>query len=59
MGLLLLATASLAAAGMAGITGCGGKSSTSNSTPPGSYTIVIDATSGGTTIPLNLPITVQ
>jgi hypothetical protein len=59
MGLLLVATASLAAAGMVGLAGCGGKSSTSNSTPPGSYTIVIDATSGGTTVPLDLPVTIQ
>ena len=55
--LLLVATAGLAAAGMTGIAGCGGSSKVS--TPPGSYTILIDATSGGTTVPLNLPITVQ
>jgi hypothetical protein len=55
--LLLLATASLAAAGMLGLAGCGGKSS--SSTPAGNYSIPISVTSGGTTVPLNLSITVQ
>jgi hypothetical protein len=57
MGLLLLATASLAAAGMLGLAGCGGKST--SSTPPGTYSIPIDVTSGGTTSPLSLSIIVQ
>jgi N-acetylneuraminic acid mutarotase len=57
MSLLVLATASLAAAGVLGLAGCGGSSKVS--TPPGSYTILINVTSGGTTVPLNLPITVQ
>jgi hypothetical protein len=56
MGLLLLATASLAAAGMAGISGCGGGRKT---TPAGNYTVPIEVTSGGTTVPLSLSITVQ
>jgi uncharacterized repeat protein (TIGR03803 family) len=55
--LLLLATTSL---GMVGMAGCGGKSSSSsNSTPPGTYSIPINVTSGGTSVPLNLSITVQ
>jgi hypothetical protein len=57
MGLLLVATASLAAAGMLGLAGCGGKST--SSTPPGTYSIPIDVTSGGTTSPLSLSIIVQ
>jgi uncharacterized repeat protein (TIGR03803 family) len=57
MSLLLLATASLAAAGMFGLAGCGGK--TSQSTPTGAYTIPISATSGGATVPLNLSVTVE
>ncbi|MGA3344883.1 MAG: hypothetical protein ABSC76_08445 [Terracidiphilus sp.] len=57
--MLVLASA-LAAAGMLGISGCGGsaKSSTS-STPPGTYSIPINVTSGGTTAALKLSITVQ
>jgi uncharacterized repeat protein (TIGR03803 family) len=57
MGLLLLATTSVAAAGMAGLTGCGGPSK--KSTPAGTYSIPIEVTSGGTAVPLNLSITVQ
>jgi hypothetical protein len=57
MGLLLLATTSLAAAGMAGLVGCGG--SGKKSTPAGTYSIPIEVTSGGTAVPLNLSITVQ
>jgi len=57
MGLLLVATASLSAAGMLGLAGCGGKSS--SSTPAGTYVIPIDVTSGGTTSPLSLSIIVQ
>ena len=57
MGLLLLATASLAAAGMAGLSGCGG--SGKKSTPAGTYSIPIDVTSGGTSVPLNIAISVQ
>jgi hypothetical protein len=57
VGLLLLATTSLAAAGMAGLVGCGGKGS--SSTAPGTYSIPIEVTSGGTAVPLNLSITVQ
>jgi hypothetical protein len=57
MGLLLLATTSLAAAGMAGLIGCGGKGS--SSTPPGTYTVPVDVTSGGTSVPLDLSITIQ
>jgi uncharacterized repeat protein (TIGR03803 family) len=56
MSLLLLATASLAAAGMVGLAGCAkGK----KSTPAGTYSIPIDVTSGGTTVPLDLSITVD
>ena len=58
MGLLLLAVTGLAGAGLLGMTGCGGKSS-SKSTPPGTYSIAINVTSGGTSVPLNLSITVQ
>jgi len=54
---LLLATASLAAVGVVGLAGCGGKSSTS--TPPGSYSIVVTGTSGATTVPLSISLTVQ
>jgi hypothetical protein len=57
LGLLLLTTASLAAAGMLGLAGCGGSSK--SSTPAGVYSIPINVTSGGTTVPLNLSITVQ
>jgi hypothetical protein len=55
--LLLLAGATLAAAGMLGMAGCGGSSKPS--TPAGTYSIPITVTSGGTTVPLNLSITVQ
>ena len=55
--LLLLAGATLAAAGMLGMAGCGGSSK--SSTPAGTYSIPITVTSGGTTVPLNLSITVQ
>jgi hypothetical protein len=56
MGLLLLAITSLAAAGMFGLAGCAkGK----KSTPAGTYSIPIDVTSGGITVPLNLSITVD
>jgi hypothetical protein len=55
--LLLLAGATLAAAGMLGMAGCGGSSK--SSTPAGTYSIPIAVTSGGTTVPLNLSITVQ
>jgi N-acetylneuraminic acid mutarotase len=54
---LLLATASLAAVAVVGLAGCGGKSSTS--TPPGSYSIVVTGTSGATTVPLSISVTVQ
>jgi hypothetical protein len=57
MGLLLVLTASVAAAGMLGLAGCGGKSS--SSTPPGNYSVPINVTSGGTTVPLDLSITVD
>jgi hypothetical protein len=57
MGLLLVATASLAAAGMIGLAGCGG--SGSKGTPPGNYSVPIEVTSGGNTVPLNLAITVD
>jgi hypothetical protein len=55
--LLLATAASVAAAGLLGMAGCGG--SGSSSTPPGTYSIPITVTSGGTTVPLNLSITVQ
>ena len=55
--LLLLAGATLAAAGMLGMAGCGGSSK--SSTPAGTYSIPINVTSGGTTVPLNLSITIQ
>jgi hypothetical protein len=55
--LLLLAGATFAAAGMLGIAGCGG--SGKKSTPAGTYSIPITVTSGGTTVPLNLSITIQ
>jgi beta-lactam-binding protein with PASTA domain len=55
-GLLLLAGTCLAAAGLLGTAGCGGGSS---STPPGTYNIPISVTSGSTTVPLNLSITIQ
>jgi hypothetical protein len=54
MCLLLATAASVAAAGLLGMAGCG-----SSSTPPGTYSIPITVTSGGTTVPLNLSITVQ
>jgi hypothetical protein len=57
MGLLLVATASLAAAGIIGLAGCGG--SGSKGTPAGNYSVPVEVTSGGTTIPLNLSITVD
>jgi hypothetical protein len=57
MGLLLAATASLAGAGLLGLAGCGGKSS--NSTPPGNYSVPINVTSGATTVPLSLSINVD
>jgi N-acetylneuraminic acid mutarotase len=57
MGLLLVATASLAAAGMIGLSGCGGSSK--KTTPAGTYSVPIDVTSGGTTVPLDLSITVD
>jgi hypothetical protein len=53
---LLLAAAGLAAAGLMGMAGCGGSKS---STPAGTYSIPINVTSGATTVPLNLSITVQ
>jgi hypothetical protein len=56
MGLLLLATASLAAAGMFGLAGCAKGKKT---TPAGTYSIPINVTSGGTTVPLSLSITVD
>jgi hypothetical protein len=55
--LLLLAGATLAAAGMLGMAGCGGSSKPS--TPPGTYSIPITVTSGGTSVALNLSIIVQ
>jgi hypothetical protein len=55
--LLLLAGATLAAASLLGMAGCGG--SGKSSTPAGTYSIPITVTSGGTTVPLNLSITVQ
>ena len=55
--LLLFAGATVAAAGMLGIAGCGGSSK--QSTPAGTYSIPINVTSGGTTVPLNLSITIQ
>jgi beta-lactam-binding protein with PASTA domain len=58
--LLLLAGATLASAGLLGTTGCGGGfMSSTSSTPAGTYTIPITVTSGGTTVPLNLSITIQ
>jgi beta-lactam-binding protein with PASTA domain/N-acetylneuraminic acid mutarotase len=57
MGLLLVATASLAAAGMIGLSGCGGSSE--KSTPAGTYSILVNVTSGGTTVPLDLTILVD
>jgi hypothetical protein len=56
LGLLLLAGTCLAAAGLLGTAGCGGNSS---STPPGTYSVPINVTSGGTSVPLNLSIIVQ
>ncbi|MGD0480291.1 MAG: PASTA domain-containing protein [Terracidiphilus sp.] len=56
LGLLLLAGTCLAAAGLLGTAGCGGNSS---STPAGTYSIPITVTSGSTTVPLNLSITIQ
>jgi beta-lactam-binding protein with PASTA domain len=55
-GLLLLTGACFAAAGLLGTAGCGGSSS---STPAGTYSIPITVTSGSTTVPLNLSITIQ
>jgi hypothetical protein len=55
--LLLLAGATLAAAGMLGMAGCGGSSK--SFTPAGTYSIPITVTSGGTTVPFTLSITVQ
>jgi hypothetical protein len=55
--LLLATAASVAAASLLGMAGCGG--SGNSSTPPGTYSIPITVTSGGTTVPLNLSITVQ
>jgi hypothetical protein len=55
--LLLVAAASVAAAGLLGMTGCGG--SGSSSTPPGNYTIPINVTSNGGTVPLDLSITID
>ena len=55
--LLLVAAASVAAAGLLGMAGCGG--SGSSSTPPGTYTIPINVTSGGTSVPLSLSITID
>jgi beta-lactam-binding protein with PASTA domain len=55
--LLLLAGTTLAAAGLFGMAGCGGSSK--KSTPAGTYSIPITVTSGGTTVPLNLSITIQ
>jgi hypothetical protein len=57
MGLLLLATTGLAAAGVAAISGCGGSSK--KTTAAGTYTVPVEVTSGGTTVPLSLSITVQ
>jgi hypothetical protein len=56
LGLLLLAGTSLTAAGLLATAGCGGSSS---STPAGTYNIPITVTSGGTSVPLNLSITVD
>ncbi|MGD0345917.1 MAG: PASTA domain-containing protein [Terracidiphilus sp.] len=56
LGLLLLAGTCLAAASLLGTAGCGGGSA---STPPGAYSIPITVTSGSTTVPLNLSITIQ
>ena len=55
-GLLLLAGTCLAAAGLLGTAGCGGSSS---STPAGTYSVPITVTSGSTTVPLNLSITID
>ena len=57
LGCLLLAGTCLAAAGLLGMAGCGGSSK--SSTPPGTYSIPITVTSGGTTVPLNLSVTIQ
>jgi hypothetical protein len=57
LSLLLVATASLATAGVIGLAGCGG--SGSKGTPPGNYSVPVEVTSGGTTVPLNLSITVD
>jgi hypothetical protein len=56
LGLLLLAGTCLAAEGLLATAGCGGSSS---STPPGTYSVPITVTSGSTTVPLNLSITIQ
>jgi hypothetical protein len=55
--LLLLAATCLAGAGLIATAGCGGKSS--SSTPPGVYSVAINVTSGGTSVPLDLSITIQ
>jgi hypothetical protein len=57
IGLLLVATASLAAAGIIGLSGCGGSSK--ESTAPGTYTVLVNVTSGGTTVPLDLTVIVD
>jgi beta-lactam-binding protein with PASTA domain len=56
LGLLLLAGTCLAAAGLLGTAGCGGSSS---STRAGTYSVPITVTSGSTTVPLNLSITID
>jgi hypothetical protein len=57
LGLLLLTGTFLAAAGLLGMAGCGGSSSPSAAA--GTYSVPITVTSGSTTVPLNLSITIQ
>jgi N-acetylneuraminic acid mutarotase len=57
MGLLLVGMGSVALAGMVGLAGCGG--SGNKSTPAGNYTVPVDVTSGGISVPLNLSVTVD
>ena len=57
LGLLLLAGMCLAGAGLLATAGCGGKSN--SSTPPGVYSVPINVTSGGTSVPLDLSITID
>jgi len=56
-GLLLMATAGLAGAGLLGLSGCVSKKSPS--TPAGTYSITVDVTNGGRTVPLSISIIVQ